>query len=64
MLFNIEEDYNRVQEIHNVYDKFDVFNLMTREYISNGRLSETNYSLIGELYAAVTGYVNSTYLIN
>lgn len=60
-VFNVEDDYKSFEVDDVVYDKQDIFQSMIEKYINNGRLSATNYALIGEMYQSVTKYVNSTY---
>lgn len=58
---DIENDYKSFEVDGEICDKMEIFNLMVNKYIKEGRINPYNFAEVGELYAAVTDYVNGTH---
>lgn len=61
-VFDVVSDYTSFEQDGIICDKGDIFCLLIAKYITEGRLIKDDYYTIGELYMAVTDYVNSTHV--
>jgi hypothetical protein len=58
---NVESDIDKLIEFYpSIYDKCDMFDKLIELYIWDGIIAHDDYPIIGQLYEAVTDYINNT----